>query len=249
MSPGRPRRALRRFLDDLRGARHIEAYAIAGLAFAITILSVVSDLSQQVANAVILACLGFLVFSTAGQRAGGQEATVTSLLRDRDSFGTFDQVLDGAAELWMYAPSAINVLQRNAGDLRRWAEAGGRARVVVHDPDAGTVAAVRAQLDRNSDFGDDLEHALRQLRRLTSERLEYRLLDVNPGFSLVVVNPRQRSGRVIVEFHGFRDNSISDRMHIDISRTESMHWFEYWADRFEAIWDAAREPKPDPDRP
>jgi hypothetical protein len=58
----------------------------------------------------------------------------------------------------------------------------------------------------------------------------------------VVVNPRQRGGRLIVEFHGFQDESISDRMHVEIRRSESTHWFDYWTGRFEAIWAASRDP-------
>jgi hypothetical protein len=34
-------------------------------------------------------------------------------------------------------------------------------------------------------------------------------------------------------------------MPLTVFRTESVPWFEYWAGRFEAIWDAAREPGAD----
>ena len=69
-----------------------------------------------------------------------------------------------------------------------------------------------------------------------------RLLATNPGFSLVVLDPGGVGGRLIVEFHGFQDDSIGDRMHVEIQRSQSLHWFEYWVGRFEAIWSAAREP-------
>ena len=120
---------------------------------------------------------------------------------------------------------------------------GGRAWIVVHDPEAVTDGGVRAQLDTNTDFLQDLERSLTALaRHAVPDRLDYRLLPLNPGFSIVVVNPGQRSGRVILELHGFQDPKIGDRMHLEIRRTESVHWFEYWAGRFEAIWLAAREP-------
>jgi hypothetical protein len=38
------------------------------------------------------------------------------------------------------------------------------------------------------------------------------------------------------------DDSIGDRMHLEIQRSQSLHWFEYWVGRFEAIWSAAHEP-------
>jgi hypothetical protein len=241
----RRRKAFDWLADDLRGDRNIEAYAIVVLAVALTVFNIVGSPSPRLSNAVTLACLAYLVYSSVGQRARTQDTTLADVLRDRDSYGTFDQLLDDASELWMYAPSGVNVLRRHAGDLRRWTAAGGRARIVVHDPRAAAVDNVRAQLDANTDFGDDLDAAVTSLDNLAaSGGLEYRLLPLNPGFSLVVVNPRQRGGRLIVEFHGFQDESISDRMHVEIRRSDSTHWFAYWAGRFEAIWAAARVPDP-----
>jgi hypothetical protein len=237
------RKAFRRLAEDLREARHIEAYAISALAAVLTIFTIVGDPSPELFNTVTLACLAFLVFSTTRQRAAGQTAGLAGVLRDRDSYATFEQLLEGATELWMYAPSGVNILRRHAGDIRRWLATGGQARVVVHDPDAGAINTLATQLDDNNDFGNDLTASLDSLDKLAATgQLDYRLLPLNPGFSLVVVNPRQRSGRLIVEFHGFQDESISDRMHVEIRRSESTHWFDYWAGRFEAIWAASRDP-------
>jgi hypothetical protein len=239
------RRALRRLAEDLREVRNIEAYAISTLAAALTIFTIVGSPSPQLFDAVALACLAFLVFSTTRQQAASQAGGgLAGVLRDRDSYATFEQLLDGATELWMYAPSGVNVLRRHGGDIKRWLAAGGRARFVVHDPGAGAIDTLATQLDEDNDFGKDLTASLDSLDKLAgSGRLDYRLLSLNPGFSLVVVNPRQRGGRRIVEFHGFQDESISDRMHVEIRRSESTHWFDYWARRFEAIWAAARVPE------
>jgi hypothetical protein len=239
------RRALRRLAEDLREVRNIEAYAISTLAAALTIFTIVGSPSPQLFDAVALACLAFLVFSTTRQQAASQAGGgLAGVLRDRDSYATFEQLLDGATELWMYAPSGVNVLRRHGGDIKRWLAAGGRARFVVHDPGAGAIDTLATQLDEDNDFGKDLTASLDSLDKLAgSGGLDYRLLSLNPGFSLVVVNPRQRGGRLIVEFHGFQDESISDRMHVEIRRSESTHWFDYWARRFEAIWAAARVPE------
>lgn len=243
MTPRARRKLLRRLAEDLREARHLEAYAISTLAAALTIFTIVGSPSAQLFNAVTLACLAFLVFSTTRQRAAGQAGGIAEVLRDRDSYATFEQLLDGATELWLYAPSGVNVLRRHGGDIKRWLAAGGRARFVVHDPAAGAIDTLATQLDEDNDFGNDLTASLDSLDKLAGTgRLQYRLLSLNPGFSLVVVNPRQRGGRLIVEFHGFQDESISDRMHVEVRRSESTHWFDYWAGRFEAIWAAARDP-------
>jgi hypothetical protein len=231
--------------NDEYGLPALEAYAIAALAFGAIVFGIITDLPPGLYNGVTLACLGFLVLSTVRQRAA-QGFTIADVLRDRDSYEGFARLLDGASELCFYAPSGVNVLPQHLPDIKRWVQGGGRARIVVHDPAAAAAGGVRAQLDTNTDFLQDLERSLTALARHAEPgKLDYRLLPLNPGFSMVVVNPGQRSGRVILELHGFQDPKIGDRMHLDIRRTESVHWFDYWAERFEAIWAAAREPGPD----
>ena len=241
----RRRRVLDWLADDEHGLPALEAYAIAALAFGAVVFGIVTDLPPGLYQAATLACLGFLVLSTVRLRAA-QRFTIADVLRDRDSYEGFARLLDGASELCFYAPSGVNVLPQHLPDVKRWVQGGGRARIVVHDPAAVTAGGVRAQLDTNTDFLQDLERSLTALARHAEPgKLDYRLLPLNPGFSMVVVNPGQRSGRVILELHGFQDPKIGDRMHLEIRRTDTVHWFDYWAGRFEAIWLAAREPGPD----
>jgi hypothetical protein len=240
---GARRQALHRIADDLRGARHVEAYTVSALTVVLTVYNLVGDASARLTNSAILACLAFLVFWTTGSRAGGgPEPSLDGVLRNRDGYGAFKELLGGATEVWMYAPSGVNVLVRHAADIRRWLADGGRARFVVQDPST-PLGAVETQLDDSTDFRSTLDTALTQLAKLaTAGGIEYRLLGFSPGFSLVVVNPRGGAGRLFLELHGFRDESIADRMHIQIRRSQSPHWFAYWVARFEAIWETAGQP-------
>jgi len=243
---GAYRRSVRRVASDLRSGRHIEGYAIGLVAIGLTVFNLVEP-SSKVVNSMMLACLAFLVLWTTGEGreggAGDAQAGLHTVLRDRDSFGTFDQLLDGTTELCMYAPTGVNVLLRHASDIKRWVAAGGRARIVVQDPTSDVIDAVREQLDTNTDFDSSLHAVLRTLSRISpADGFRLRLLRFSPGFSLVIVNPRSKAGHLILEFHGFQDDNITDRMHIEISRAASPHWFDYWSGRFEAIWTSAREP-------
>ena len=71
--------------------------------------------------------------------------------------------------------------------------------------------------------------------------VEYGYLPYSPGFSLVIVNPSGRNGRLVVEFYGYANDLITDRMHLEISRNQSQYWFEYWEEQFKVMWDAARK--------
>jgi hypothetical protein len=239
-APGTYRQTLRRVGGDLRAGRHLEAYGASAFAIALTVFNLLGSSSPRLTDSVVLACLAFLVLWTTGARGGEAAASLDTVLRNRESFGNFADLLDGASELWMYAPTGVNVLLRHAADIGRWAARGGRARIVVQDPAVAGVDDVRAQLDDHTDFDTSLGASLATLSKLASSGgVEVRLLPFNPGFSMVVVDPRGRAGRLIVEFHGFRDENIAERMHVLIQRSESLHWFEYWTGRFEAIWEAA----------
>jgi hypothetical protein len=238
--PGTYRHTLRRVGGDLRSARHLEAYSVSVVAVALTVFNLLGSPSPRLTESVVLACLAFLVLWTTGARGEGAPASLDTVLRNRESFGSFSELLDGASELWMYAPTGVNVLLRHAADIKRWVAEGGRARIVVQDPAVAGVADVRAQLDDHTDFDTSLGASLATLSKLaTPGGVDVRLLPLNPGFSMVVIDPRGRAGRLIVEFHGFRDESITERMHVLIQRPQSLHWFEYWTGRFEAIWEAS----------
>lgn len=54
---------------------------------------------------------------------------------------------------------------------------------------------------------------------------EFGLIDPNPGFSFIAVNPHRADGEVLVELHGFTNEAIGSRMHFIISRHDSAQWF------------------------
>jgi hypothetical protein len=243
---GRFRRGARRVANDIRERRHLEAYSLFLVTLGVTVVGLVGDLPDRLVNPVVLAGLAFLVLWTTSPRAAEPGAGVSpdAVLLDRGAYGSFGDLLADATELWMYAPTGINVLLRHTADIRRWLERRGTsARVVMLDPDSAALDATRLQLDQSTDLDSALRASLATVARLDAlDRFELRLLAINPGFSLVVLDPGRVGGRLIVEFHGFQDDSISDRMHVDIQRSQSPHWFQYWVGRFEAIWEAAREP-------
>lgn len=182
-------------------------------------------------------------------------STIDYLLADRFAFdgNPLPDRLKNAKEIWIFAPSAVNLLSAHTCELLRTgplSRPGGVIRVVVLDPtEKAAVQLATRQLDDSldypiQDFTASLQTTMNLLRAMASWHInssfEYRLLDYNPGFSLVAIDPNSRNGRLIVEFHGFHNEATSSRMHIEIDRKQSDHWYAYWADQFNRIWEAAR---------
>jgi hypothetical protein len=250
------RQLFRRVGRDLRQLRNLDAYAIAVIAFVFAVLSAVGDVLPVNARwTVLLVGVGVLVFRvTLPEHYAG---SADDVLKDRSGFEDkpFSARMREAGELWVAAPSAVNLLAPQNCDILRTTiltNPDGVVRVVVLDPAAETaVQFATRQLDDSMDyppelFRSSLEATIRQLQRMRTWRergsFEYRLAGYNPGFSMVAINPGTRHGVVIVEFHGFHNHVTNTRMHIELTRSTSEQWYTYWLGQFEHIWQAAEAP-------
>jgi hypothetical protein len=248
------REMIRRIGHDLWHLRNVDAYAVALAAVVFAVLSVASDILTDNARwAVLLVGIGVLLFRiTMPEHFNGY---VDDVLKDRSAFEDkpFPARLRGASELWVFAPSAINLLApQNCDSIRTaiLANPDGVVRVVILDPAEQTaVRLATRQLDDSLDipsqlFPSSLAATHRQLQRMAAWRergsFEYRLADYNPGFSLVALDPGTRHGVVIVEFHGFHNQVTNTRMHIELTRAVSEQWYTYWLDQFDRIWRAGQ---------
>ncbi len=240
-------RFLKRVGSDLAAGKNLEGYAVSLLAFALALIGVLNDaipIGWQIA--VILAGIGLLVFKTTEPEK--QNVDLDAVLLDRQSYGSFRDFISGAQELWIYGPSAVNAL-RNAGEIKMEVlDRGGNLRVLLQNPDSTMgMDVLTKQLDKVYDLGNDIKTSIGTLERMnnwkTSGKVEYGLLDYSPGFSLTVIDPNNKNGRLVIEFYGYQNELINERMHIVITRQQSQYWFEYWSKQFEIMWDS-RKPLP-----
>jgi hypothetical protein len=248
----------RRIGRDLRKRRFVDAYTVAFVAFVLAGLSLVTDIvPDQVRWAALLAGVGILVLRITIPESSAR--TIDDLLNDRFAFDAnpLTDRLKNGKEVWVFAPSGVNLLSAHNCEILRTgplSRTGGVVRVVVMDPaQEAAMQLARRQLDDALDYPvQDFKASLQTTVRLLSTMaawqvngsFEYRFLDYNPGFSLVAIDPSSRNGRIIVEFHGFHNEATSSRMHIEIARNQSDHWYGYWTDQFNRIWEAASLPTP-----
>jgi hypothetical protein len=245
----------RRIGHDLRNRRHIDAYSVALASFVLSVLSLVTDIvPDDVRWAALLAGVGILVVRATIPNA--PESTADDLLSDRRAFEAkpiSDRVKD-AREICIFAPTGINFLSASSDFLRTGVlnKPDGKLRVVVLNPSNDTAIQLAArQLDdsvdyRFQDVGATLQTTIGLLSHMSSWRVhgsfEYRFLDYNPGFSLVITDPASPQGKVVIEFHGFHNPSTASRMHIELQRGQSDHWYTYWVEQFNQIWETAVAP-------
>lgn len=240
-------RLARRISTDILSGKNIETYVVTAIALLVAIVSVVEDVVPlDLQMAAILAALALLVFKTS--EPPNRTVDLDSILLDRQSYGPFREFIHGGSVFWVYGPSAVNVLTNSPDLEREILNRGGSIRVLLQDPkEEASIELLHQQLDDMSYLlTDDIRRSisiLETLKKRHERQISYRFLPFSPGYSMVVVDPDGREGRLVIEFFGYESQSINDRMHIVIRRNQSNYWFEYWASQYEAMWNAAREPE------
>lgn len=236
-------KTIRRVINDLKNLRNVDAYVVGAIGIALIFLDVIGSVELDAYLSVITAALVVMLFRTTAPAK--KEVDLDSVLLDRQSYTPLREFIQGAKVLWIYGPSAVNVLRESAA-IKAILDNGGDVHVMLQDPaEAASMGILRRQLDPNNNLDHDITGSLFTLQRMTGwGKLEYRLAPYNPGFSLLIVDPDGKDGRLTVEFFGFHNPLIDDRMHILIERRSSQYWFEYWERQYEIMWDAAHPPSP-----
>lgn len=236
---------IKRIFSDILAGKNIEAYVVSAIAVILAIMGVVDNaIPDDWKIAAILAALALLVFNST--RPEKSAVDLDSVLQDRQSFGAFQEVIKGKRVLWVYGPSAINILRDNAHIKREILDRGGEVHILIQDLGSEEgMNTLSQQIDKTIDLTNSIRMSIDILKHMKrwGGKFDFKLLPYAPGFSLVVVDPDERDGKVIVEFFGFNNELITERMHIEITRQQSQYWFEYWAKQFEIMWETAYAPE------
>ncbi|MCC6803664.1 MAG: hypothetical protein IT319_12345 [Anaerolineae bacterium] len=233
-------RFVRRVINDITNLRNVDAYIVGFIGIALILLDVLGSVELDAYLSVMTAALIVLLFRTTAPQK--KEIDLDNVLLDRQSYTPLREFIQGAHVVWVYGPSAVNVLRESAAFKREVIDRGGEVRALLQDPaENSSMAILRQQLDPNNNLDHDIQGSLFTLAKMRDwGKVDYRLLPYNPGFSLLIIDPDGKDGRLVVEFFGYHNNLIDDRMHILIERRSSQYWFEYWAKQYLIMWDAAR---------
>ena len=239
------RRTLRRIGTDLLSFKNVEAYVVTLIGVALIVIDILGDVPANVQLTVIIAALVVLVFRSTAPLT--QKTGLDDVLGNRNGFRPFREFIRGGRTLWVYAPSAINIVRDPSPIKEEVLDRGGSLVVLLQNPAETTVIEnLQNQLDIAAvDLRSDIQVSVEVLRKLKSRHdnagynIRYGFLTYSPGFSLTIVDAERATGRLVVEFFGFQNEFIGSRMHIEITRQQSEYWFEYWVDQFQEMTKAA----------
>ena len=245
---------LRRVAGDVVNLRNIEAYVIAIAAISFAVLTTFGDrVSDDLKMGAILASLSLLVFNLTIPRQG-EGGKLDDFLNDRNDYDPFPDQIKNATSVWIYSASAINLLTGNAKSLKQHIldKPNGDLRLVLQDPTKPEAMQILIkQIDESIDFQvQDLDTSLVQAEDMIKKmqswdcqgNVTYKFLPYSPGFGIVAIDADKPNGVIFVEFYGYHNEHIENRMHLKITRAQSERWYTYWVTQFHHIWDDSRFP-------
>lgn len=238
-------RFIKRIANDVASGKNLEAYFVTVFGFVLIVIDLLDNLSNadgdpaipdSIKLTALLAAVLLLLFRDT--RPEEQEIEMDKVLLDRQAYGPYREFLGDARTLWVYGPSAINVV-RDGSFVDSILEKGGSVHILIQNPKhTASMDILTRQLDQIYKLDTDIQQSVDILRRMNRihPKLEYKFLDYSPGFSMSIVDPDGRNGHLVIEYFGYQNKNIKSRMHINIRRSQSAFWFEYWEQQYRLMW-------------
>src|SRR5215213_1528557 len=124
-------RTLRRVVNDLKNLRNVDAYVVGAIGIALILIDVLGTVDLNSYLSVMTAALVVMLLRTTAPAK--KEVDLDAVLLDRQSYTPLRDFIHGAKVLWIYGPSAVNVLRESAS-IKTVLDNGGEVHVMLQDP-------------------------------------------------------------------------------------------------------------------
>ena len=255
-------RFLRDVGADIREGKNIDVYLTVPLCLVVVLLDVLGIVNLTIVTSAILAALALLAFNLLANRRTEQE--LQQWLRQAvqhnfqyrlsEIFVPFGekvqerrQRLGQADHVWILSRTCRRVWADNEEELQTVSKRGG-LKLLFLDPADGALGMVAksAVWDQPGDgqrLKSEVEHFIQLLKlvqeRLSLDKLEIRLIDYLPAWTLILIDPDKDDGVIYVELATFRSSSYKRPSFIVDSRTDHT-LFEQFRDDFKEMWNRAQ---------
>jgi hypothetical protein len=247
-------RYMREIIQDIRHGENIDIYITIIVALAIVILDLLGIAKPDVIISAVLLVLGLLAFSTLATRKtleslGGaiqgikKPVSAKSILKSRDEYPPFQVMLEKAHTICFVGTSSINIISQWGAFLyqEKIVKQGATVHFLVLDLDSpDTTLSVQTE-----DVRADIVRALSILKTMSTSqvsgggKLDVKLSKYAPKFSMILIDPFEKTGKIYVEFIGYGLSPIHRRPHFEVNKTEDGDWYEYFLYQYQQIWDDA----------
>jgi hypothetical protein len=249
---------MREIFQDIRRGENVDVYLTILVAFVIIILDTLG-IDDNVLIPAVLLVLGLLAFSTLATRKtleslGGaiqgikKQVSAKSILKSRDDYPPFQVMLEKAHTICFVGISSINIVSQWGAFLyqEKISKQMANVQFLLLNPDSpDTTLSAKTVRAKTEDVRADIVRALSILETMNSNqtggggKLDVKLSQYAPKFSMILLDPLEKTGKIYVEFIGYAISPIHRRPHIEINKAEDGDWYDYFLYQYQQIWDDA----------
>lgn len=177
------------------------------------------------------------------------KTSVSDILKDRNAYVPLNETLDAAKHICLVGPSLINLFSHWKGYFyfTKLNEHGATIHAITLDPDCSAIESTAKCMNEPVDnLRLEIKNALLSVESMLRDEygvkkgvIELRLMQSNPNYSMVLIDPDKPNGRMFVEFIGYHSR-LHTRPHIELTRQRDKEWFDYFFSQYLALWDHSK---------
>lgn len=237
-------------LADIRNGENLDVYI--GELFLI-VLGALSLFQLQLVTALTLGTLALLLQGTLSTRRTlgnvnqsiqtfkrGQSAE--AFLKDRDAYSPLKETIVVARKICLIGPTLINIFSSASKQVNIKLQQGAVIQVLLLNPASPAVdSAAQCMNEPIENLRRDIERTLLYVEDwfrigIGKGSFEVRLMSAHPNFSMVLIDPEEPQGRMILEIIGYH-GGLTERPHIELTRERDGRWYEYFLQQYHKLWE------------
>ncbi|MBW4461947.1 MAG: hypothetical protein KME47_17155 [Nodosilinea sp. WJT8-NPBG4] len=206
--------------------------------------------SPDVLTQITLAVLALVVFASLGTKDSIENLS-KKLIRPKSADDFFwkrkrsiDTDLSQAKYIGIVGASLSRTLRDYSAILEDRIKLGATVRVILMDPNstAPDQAVLRSKGVINRQFYlDTLRPTIERVGILSnySNKVDLGLLPYKPAFGMIVIDPDEPYGKIIVEMYPHHSDSFAPTFELEPSH--DTHWYKFFREQFENLWNGCNQ--------
>jgi hypothetical protein len=237
---------IKKAIQDVLAGRNLEYYITLVFILVILGLDIFNLASPDILTNVTLAVLALVVSTSLATSERLQELSnkLTKTQSSDDFFWKVKRSIEPDLSKAKYIGFAGAVLSRTLRDysasLEERLAVGAQVQIILMDPNstAPDQAVLRSKgVSSRQFYIDTLRPTLERVGILAhaSRKLELGLLPYKPAFGIVLIDPDEAHGKIIVEMYPHHSDSFAPTFELHPDR--DLHWYKYFREQFNSLWD------------
>ncbi len=241
---------IKKAFKDISAGRNLEHYCTLVFILIIFALDVFNLASPDILAEITLAVLALIVFTSLNTQEGIEKLSQKfTKPPNADEFfwkekRSIENELAKAKNIGLMGVTLSRTLRDYLPVLENQLRVGAKVRIIIMDPDstAPDQAVLRSKGVRNREFFvDSLRPSLERVGALAnySQSIELGLLPYKPAFGLVLIDPDEPYGRIIVEMYPHHSDAFTPTF--ELQANDATHWYKHFREQFDNVWNGCRQ--------